>query len=397
MHSIHRIISRLSSTALSTSANAARFLKEQTRPTFGNGKRVALVNGIGAYQDIASRFFSAKSGGSEGGDDWDSAVGSFGGSESVTDGDGLGWGSASSWSTGLTKDHFDGVEVVGQRTSSSSTDSGKDGGDGMKDTSQYAMAYDLQDTEDWIREYESENKRSAAFVAGWNKRIDELKVLMDQIKEPGLRGSYLKDSEKAEMYRLHKENPEVYTVEKLSKDYRIMRQRVHAILWLKEIEEEEEKKLGHPLDDSIELLLDKFPEFFKSHDREFHVASLTYKPEFKVMPEGWDGTIKDMDEVHYEISKKEDEILYQEFVLRMNFNKMKMTGQVKCHKYSRRRSSQGWNFTVEKLGKKGKRGGGGGWKFVSLPDGSSRPLNDTEKIYVKRETPRRRRRSRIFD
>jgi hypothetical protein len=130
----------------------------------------------------------------------------------------------------------------------------------MKDTSQYAMAYDLQDTEDWIREYESENKRSAAFVAGWNKRIDELKVLMDQIKEPGLRGSYLKDSEKAEMYRLHKENPEVYTVEKLSKDYRIMRQRVHAILWLKEIEEEEEKKLGHPLDDSIELLLDKFPE-----------------------------------------------------------------------------------------------------------------------------------------
>jgi hypothetical protein len=76
---------------------------------------------------------------------------------------------------------------------------------------------------------------------------------------------------------------------------------------------------------------------------------------------------------------------------------VQMTGQVKCHKYSRRRSSQGWNFTVEKLGKKGKRGGGGGWKFVSLPDGSSRPLNDTEKIYVKRETPRRRRRSRIFD
>lgn len=260
MHSIHRIISRLSSTALSTSANAARFLKEQTRPTFENGKRVALLNGIGTYQDIGSRFFSAKSGGSEGGDDWDSAVGSFGGSESVTDGDGLGWGSASSWSTGLTKDHFDGVEVVGQRTSSCSTRSKKDGGDGMKDTSQYAMAYDLQDTEDWVREYESENKRSAAFVAGWNKRIDELKVLMDQIKEPGLRGSYLKDSEKAEMYRLHKENPEVHTVEKLAKDYRIMRQRVHAILWLKEIEEEEEKKLGHPLDNSIELLLDNFPE-----------------------------------------------------------------------------------------------------------------------------------------
>ena len=64
-----------------------------------------------------------------------------------------------------------------------------------------------------------------------------------------------------------------------------------------------------------------------------------------------------------------------------------MAGEVKCHKYSRRRPSEGWNFTVEKMGPRGKRGGGGGWKFVSLPDGSSRPLNEMEKMYVKRETP----------
>ncbi|KAM1008351.1 hypothetical protein ACFX1X_004928 [Malus domestica] len=141
--------------------------------------------------------------------------------------------------------------------------------------------------------------------------------------EPGARGSYLKDSEKAEMYKKHKEIPEVYTVERLAKDYRIMRQRVHAILWLKELEEEEEKKLGRPLDDSVELLLDTCPEFFNSHDREFHMVSLTYKPDFKVMSEGWDSTTGDLDEVHCEISKKENEMLYQEFVQRMNFNKMK--------------------------------------------------------------------------
>ncbi|KAK0606739.1 hypothetical protein LWI29_003612 [Acer saccharum] len=108
------------------------------------------------------------------------------------------------------------------------------------------------------------------------------------------------------------------------------------------------------------------------------------------MPEGWDGTIKDLDGVHYEISKKEDEMLYQEFVQKMNFNKMKMAGKVKCHRYSRRRPDDGWKFTVEKLGPRGKRGGGGGWKFVSLPDGSSRPLDEMEKMYVKRETPRHR-------
>ena len=139
------------------------------------------------------------------------------------------------------------------------------------------------------------------------------------------------------------------------------------------------------------------------------------------MPEGWDGTARDQDEVHYEISMKEGEMLYQEFVQRMNFNKMKvnflvssgvgrilffvlrdtfvdialfgiqMAGKVKCHKYSRRRSEEGWNIMVEKLGPRGKRGNGGGWKFMSMPDGSSRALNDMEKMYVRRETPRRPR------
>ncbi|KAF2318275.1 hypothetical protein GH714_004274 [Hevea brasiliensis] len=319
--------------------------------------------------------------GNEGEGGWDSGVGgSFGGSGS----DDLGWESISSWSTGLTKDHFDG-DFEGQRTDFSSTVAG-----GL-DASQTALVSSMQEIDDKIEELQAENRKGKAFVDGWGERLREISVLLKQVREPGARGSYLKDSEKAEMYRLHKENPEVYTVERLAKDYRIMRQRVHAILWLKQLEEEEEKKLGHPLDGSVELLLDTCPEFFNSHDREFHVASLPYKPDFKVMPEGWDGTIKDLDEVHYEISMKEDEMLYQEFVQKMNFNKMKMAGQVKCHKYSRRRPSEGWNFMVEKMGPRGKRGGGGGWKFISLPDGSSRPLNETEKMYVRRETPRRRR------
>ncbi|XP_028780820.1 uncharacterized protein LOC114737091 [Neltuma alba] len=283
--------------------------------------------------------------------------------------DGMEWESMSSWSTGLTQQHFNG-QVDGQASVLSS----------------------LQDIEDKLKELEAENQKSRAFVDGWDERMREISVLLKQVQEPGARGSYLKDSEKAEIYRLHKQNPEVYTIERLAKDYRIMRQRVHAILWLKELEEEEEKKLGHPLDDSVEVLLDTCPEFFISHDREFHVASLPYKPDFKVMPEGWDGITKDLDEVHYEISQKEDEMLYQEFVQRMNFNKKKMAGEVKCHKYSRRRPSNGWTFTVEKLGPRGKRGGGGGWKFASLPDGSTRPLDEMEKMYVKRETPRRRRR-----
>ncbi|XP_061368686.1 protein GAMETE CELL DEFECTIVE 1, mitochondrial [Gastrolobium bilobum] len=323
---------------------------------FSATRRVAAeLRNENRRQLIPSRIFSTKDGGGGGVDDMDWDI-----------------PKPATWSTGLTKDHFNG-ETDGSH-------------------SQSTILSDLQEMEDKMREFEEENRKSRAYADGWKGRMEETSVFLKQVQEPGARGSYLKDSEKAEMYRLHKQNPEVYTVEKLAKDYRVMRQRVHAILWLKELEEEEEKKLGRPLDDSVELLLDTFPEFFISNDREFHVASLPYKPDFKVMPEGWDGITKDIDEVHYEISKKEDEMLYREFVEKMNFNKKKMAGEVKCHRYSRRRPSDGWTFTVEKLGNRGKRGGGGGWKFASMPDGSTRPLNDMEKMYVKRETPRRRRR-----
>ncbi|KAF5187128.1 ribosomal protein L20 [Thalictrum thalictroides] len=295
------------------------------------------------------------------------------------------------WSTGLTENDFEG-EAVGLQIAPPPPPPSVLSKTGTNYPHSRPSSFEkFDEKEEWLKEQQEESRKSKAYADSWDTRWEEVNMLLKQVMEPGARGSYLKDSEKAEMYRLHKENPEVYTIERLAKDYRIMRQRVHAILWLKEIEEEEEKKLGHPLDDSVERLLDECPEFFTSHDREFHVASLPYKPEFKVMPEGWDGTTRDLDEVHYEISMKEDEMLYQEFVQRMNFNKKKMAGEVKVHKYSRRRSSKGWNITVEKLGARGKRGGGGGWKFVSLPDGSSRPLNEMEKMYVKRETFKRRR------
>ncbi|VAH65032.1 unnamed protein product [Triticum turgidum subsp. durum] len=296
-------------------------------------------------------------------------------------GEGVGdeWGS--SWSTGITKDHFDGsASAVGRPSPSAPV------------SKELAAVRTMDEEDEILRSVDRDNKEGRAYVDSWDKRFHETCELLKQVREPGSRGAYLKDSEKQEMYRLHKEDPATYTVERLAKDFRVMRQRVHAILWLKEMEEEEERKQGKPLDDSVEILLDSCPEFFNSHDREFHVASLPYKPDFKVMPEGWDGTTKDPDEVLYEISMKEDQMLYEEFVQRLEFNKKKVAGEVKCHKYSRRRPDDGWAYMVEKLGPQGRRGSGGGWKFISLPDGSSRPLNDTEKMYVKRETPKRRRR-----
>ncbi|KAL5563364.1 hypothetical protein UlMin_033111 [Ulmus minor] len=299
---MRNLVSRLSSTSVSKITSASRVLNEKIKHVFGN------------KNDIN--------------DDWGKPVGgTFGGSSS----DDLGWDSVSSWSAGLTKDHFDG-EVAGHRS-------------GGRDTTQSSVLSMLQEVDDRLKELDEENRRSKAVVDGWDLKMQEMSVMLKQVQELGQDVSVAQG---------------VYPVERLAKDYRIMRQRVHAILWLKELEEEEEKKLGHPLDDSVELLLDTSPE---------------------VMPEGWDGTTRDLDEVHYKISKKEDEMLYQEFVQRMNFNKKKMAGEVFRHKFSRRCPLDGWNFTVEKLGSRGKReGGGGGWKFVSMADGSSRPLNDMEKM-----------------
>ena len=58
------------------------------------------------------------------------------------------------------------------------------------------------------------------------------------------------------------------------------------------------------------------------------MASLSHKPDFKVMPEDWDGTTRDMDEVHFEISQREDEALYQEFVQKLNFIRKKVSAEL---------------------------------------------------------------------
>lgn len=221
-----------------------------------------IENAPKIFQSLGNRAFSGKSGsdgvggnGENGG--WDiSTGGSFGGAGS---GD-LDWDNKSMWSTGLSKEHFDGVSVG--RPKNASDDSGGGGGGVMSKLGpkEVAMVNEMNEYDDMIKEIEQDNRHSRAFVDGIKNRMMEMSVLLKQVKEPGARGAYLKDSEKTEMYRLHKENPEVYTIERLAKDYRIMRQRVHAILFLKEDEEEEERKLGRPLDDSVERLLDEYPE-----------------------------------------------------------------------------------------------------------------------------------------
>lgn len=199
------------------------------------------------------------SGGSGGGDEWGaSSFPGGGGGGGSGGGDGDDW--ASTWSTGLTKDHFDGSSPSVGRPVPSPSVGHPVPSQSAPVSRERAAVRSMDEWDQMIRELERSNVEAEAYVDSWDDRMQETYALLKQVREPGARGSYLKDSEKQEMYRLHKEDPATYTVERLAKDFRVMRQRVHAILWLKEMEEEEERKRGQPLDDSIEILLDSCPE-----------------------------------------------------------------------------------------------------------------------------------------
>jgi hypothetical protein len=69
-----------------------------------------------------------------------------------------------------------------------------------------------------------------------------------------------------------------------------------------------------------------------------------------------------------------------------------MAGLMKQNKHDRRRPPGGWTYLIEKLGPEGKRGKRGGFRFVATSDGKHRKLNDLEKLVLKREAVRPRKR-----
>lgn len=98
---------------------------------------------------------------------------------------------------------------------------------------------------DAVAEADEETK---AFVAEMNENWNERR-----------RGS--KEKEKRE------ENGALYSVENMKKDYRLKKQRLHAGLWLKEIEKLEEAKLADSdiaAGDDIQRLIDSCSEYTSS-------------------------------------------------------------------------------------------------------------------------------------
>ncbi|KAL8533854.1 hypothetical protein ACS0TY_010037 [Phlomoides rotata] len=168
----------------------------------------------------------------------------------------------------------------------------------------------------------------------------------------------------------------LYSLDNMKRDYRLKKQKIHAGLWVKEIEKQEEAKLGNFVGgDDIEKLLDSASEIFDSTNTDFGDPK-TPGSEFKNKPDGWETTSKNPDGNVWDMSQREEDVLVQEFERRIAFNKFQIASFIKTHIFSRRRPVDGWKYMIEVIGPNSKKGKGSVSRLPSVTDESTQPFRE---------------------
>ncbi|KAJ8529186.1 hypothetical protein K7X08_036021 [Anisodus acutangulus] len=216
-----------------------------------------------------------------------------------------------------------------------------------------------------------------------NPRVPEVdgetKAFVEDMNENWhLRKGKNSSSDNEKEIKMKKNESSLYSLENIKRDYRLKKQRVHAGLWLKEIEKMEEAKLGDSIGngDDIEKLLDSCSEIFDSPNDDLSNSNMT--SEFKNKPDGWETTSKTQDGNIWEMSQREEDILVQEFERRIAFNKFQIASFIKTHIFSRRRPIDGWKYMIEEIGPNARKGKGSVSRLPSIADASTRPFREEE-------------------
>ncbi|XP_062111645.1 protein GAMETE CELL DEFECTIVE 1, mitochondrial [Humulus lupulus] len=173
------------------------------------------------------------------------------------------------------------------------------------------------------------------------------------------------------------ESGSLYSLENMKRDYRLKKQRIHAGLWMKEIEKHEEAKLGDSIvggGDDIEKLLDSCSDIFHSADDDLDNSKISSSTEFKAKPDGWETTSKTEDGNIWEMTQREEDILLQEFERRIAYSKFQIASFIKTHIFSRRRPIDGWKYMIEELGPNARKGKGSVTRLPTLSDASTQPF-----------------------
>ncbi|XP_068326462.1 protein GAMETE CELL DEFECTIVE 1, mitochondrial-like [Pyrus communis] len=172
----------------------------------------------------------------------------------------------------------------------------------------------------------------------------------------------------------------LYSLESLKKDYRVKKQRIHAGLWMKEIEKQEEAKLVDSNSfgggDDIERLLDSCSDIFDSPNNDLENSKAPSASDYKNKPDGWETTSKPQEGNIWEMTQREEDILLQEFERRIAYNKFQIASFIKTHIFSRRRPIDGWKYMIEELGPNARKGRGSVSRLPSLSDASTQPFKE---------------------
>ncbi|KAF7055424.1 hypothetical protein CFC21_062952 [Triticum aestivum] len=163
-------------------------------------------------------------------------------------------------------------------------------------------------------------------------------------------------------------------------EYRTRKQRVHAALWVKEIDKMEEARLGggggRGAADDIDRLLDSCSEIFDSGNADFGDPKIPRTGEIKTKPDGWETTSRGQDGNIWEISQREEDILLQEFERRIAFSKQQIASFIKTHIFSRRRPVDGWKYMIEEIGPNARKGKGSVQRLPSVTDPATQPFRE---------------------
>ncbi|THG18033.1 uncharacterized protein LOC114264805 [Camellia sinensis] len=210
----------------------------------------------------------------------------------------------------------------------------------------------------------------------WDQRRKSSKIQQQQQQQ----------QQQRQLGKNQKEGNSLYGLENVKRDYRLKKQRVHAGLWVKEIEKQEEAKLvdsigGGGGGDDIERLLDSCSEIFDSPNDDLNNSKIPSSSELKNKPDGWETTAKAQDGSVWEMSQREEDILLQEFERRIAFSKFQIASFIKTHIFSRRRPIDGWKHMIEEIGPNAKKGKGSVSRLPSLSDASTQPFKE-EKSHI---------------
>ncbi|KAJ0675113.1 hypothetical protein HanLR1_Chr12g0447551 [Helianthus annuus] len=187
-----------------------------------------------------------------------------------------------------------------------------------------------------------------------------------------------RNEEEERLMKLKEEGKSIYSLESVKRDYRVKKQRLHAGLWVKEIEKMEEAKLADSAaDDDLDRFLDTASEIFESGSSDLNKSKVGDSWDMKNKPDGWETTAKGEDGNVWEMSQREEDILVQEYERRIAFSKFQIASFIKQHIFSRRRPIDGWKYMIEELGPNARRGSKGSVsRLPSLADPATQPFKE---------------------